>query len=109
MALELTDWLITSDITPEFARFTPSAAGGHWVLSWLPDRALTRAQAVSGMVLDETLSDPEPADALLAMEIAAIRAADLGLDLEAALLRLYARILERDGEPHPPTRLPAAA
>ncbi|QIS15661.1 hypothetical protein [Nocardia arthritidis] len=96
MALALTDWLITSDITPESARFVPTADGGHWILSWLPDIPLSRERAISGMVLDETLSDPDPEDPLLAMELAAIRAADLGMELAEALLRLYARILERD-------------
>lgn len=92
MTLQLTDWLITSDITPETAHDT----GNGWVLSWLPGRLLTREQAVTGMVLDETLSDPDPEDYLLAMEIAAIRAADLGLELAQAVLLLHARIIERD-------------
>lgn len=92
MTLEPTDWLITSDITPETAHYT----GDGWILSWLPGRLLTREQAITGMVLDETLSDPDPEDYLLAMEIAAVRAADLGLELAQAVVLLHARILERD-------------
>lgn len=96
MALVSTDRFLTSDITPESAEFVSTPGGGYWVLSWLPDTALTREQAISGMVLDEILSDPDPDDHLMAMELAAFRAADLGLSLTDALLRLYARILERD-------------
>ncbi|MFI6367070.1 hypothetical protein ACIBG0_30450 [Nocardia sp. NPDC050630] len=92
MTLRRTGWLITSDITPETARYT----GCGWVLSWLPGRMLTREQAMTGMVLDETLSDPDPEDYVLAMEIAAIRAADLGLELAKAVVLLHARIVERD-------------
>ncbi|MFI9508892.1 hypothetical protein [Nocardia sp. NPDC052566] len=116
MTLELHDRLITSDITPETARHVHTAGGGHWMLSWLPDVALTHEQAVSGMILDETLSDPHLDDQVIAMEIAAFRAAGLGIDLAETLLRLYARILERDEQAtydparmlEPPTIVPAA-
>jgi hypothetical protein len=96
MALEITDSSITSDVTPEIARFVATPHGGAWVLSWLPDIALTREQAVSGMVLDETLSDPHSTDSELALELAAIRADDLGIGLREIIIRLYTRIAERD-------------
>ena len=96
MTLELTNWLITSDITPETARYVPTVDGDSWLLSWLPGRILTRDQAISAMVLDETLSDPNPEDYVIALELAAIRAEDLGLDLPQAIVLLHARILERD-------------
>lgn len=102
MALHITDWMITSDITPETAHYIPLATGGQWILSWLPGRALTREQAVSGMVLDEILSTPDPADGEFALELAGMRAAQLGIVLEDVVLRLAARMLERDGQHREP-------
>ncbi|MEU6833119.1 hypothetical protein ABZ894_31125 [Nocardia beijingensis] len=96
MALHITDSIITSDITPETARLLSSCAA--WELSWLPTVALSREQAISGMVLDEMLSDPGTLTSDLALELAAIRAADLGVTLRDVLLRLYVRITERDNE-----------
>ncbi|MGX1806050.1 hypothetical protein ACWIGI_10070 [Nocardia sp. NPDC055321] len=104
MALKITEWLITSDTTPETAHYIPTAAGGKWVLSWLPDRALDREQAISGMVLDEFLSDPAPAGDGFALEMARIRAAQLGIGLEDAVLRLCARMLERAARSEPTER-----
>jgi hypothetical protein len=108
MALHVSDWSITSDLTPEFAYFLPTATSGHWALSWLPGVALTRAQAHSGMVLDEILSDPRLVHNALARELAALRAAELGLDLRDALLHLFARTLAGEnhtaaGDEQPPT------
>lgn len=106
MALDITDSIITSDITPETARLLTFSSGAAWELSWLPTVALSREQAVSGMVLDEMLSDPGTLTSDLALELAAIRAADLGVTLRDVLLRLYVRITERDNETtcraHPP-------
>lgn len=96
MALRITDELIASDVTPEVARRVPDSIDGQWFLSWLPDYPLTREQAISGMVLDEILSAPEPADDGFAMELATLRADSLGLDLPEVVLRLSARIVERD-------------
>lgn len=96
MTLHITDRLITSTVTPETAHRIPITEGGMWVLSWLPDRLLTRNQAISGLVLDETLSVADTAHAEFAMELAAFRAADLGLTLREVVLRLCARMLERD-------------
>ncbi|ATL66097.1 hypothetical protein [Nocardia terpenica] len=99
MALDITAWLITSDVTPEFAQYLPTATGGYWTLSWLPELPLTREQALSGMVLDETLSDPRLVDNRLAFELAALRATELGIDVQLALIRLYTRIADRDDRP----------
>ncbi|WP_067540821.1 hypothetical protein [Nocardia crassostreae] len=93
MALRITDRLITSDITPDTAQ---EIADGHWFLSWLPDHSLTREQAVSGMVLDEILSDPEPDEPRFAMELAVMRAEMLGLDLRDVIVRLSIRVVQRD-------------
>ncbi len=100
MTLHITDRSITSTVTPETAHWIPTAEGGTWVLSWLPDRLLTREQAISGLVLDEALSTPETIEAEFAMELAAFRAADLGLTLREVVLRLCARMLERDQLAH---------
>ncbi|MGQ4598863.1 hypothetical protein [Nocardia sp. R6R-6] len=110
MALDITDSIITSDITPETARPLSISAGAAWELSWLPTVALTRDQAVIGMVLDETLSDPDSVTNDLALELAAARAAELGISLRDVLLRLYVRIAERDQDSarHQHTPIPAA-
>lgn len=98
MALRITDRLISSDITPEIAEEIANGGSRNWMLSWLPDRPLTREQAVSGMVLDEILSDPDPADPQLAMELAAVRADMLGLALRDVVLRLAIRVVQRELE-----------
>jgi hypothetical protein len=100
MTLHITERLITSTVTPETAHRIPLAEGGMWVLSWLPDRVLTRDQAISGLVLDETLSVPDTVHTEFAMELAAFRAADLGLTPREVVLRLCARMLERDQLAH---------
>ncbi|MFI6870072.1 hypothetical protein [Nocardia sp. NPDC050406] len=104
MALRTTNWLITSDITPETATYDP--VGDGWVLSWLPGRSLTKGQAMNGMALDEFLSDFDlataadtdtpTAEVLHAFELAVARAADLGISLEEAVIRLSAQIVRRD-------------
>ncbi|WP_174565951.1 hypothetical protein [Nocardia uniformis] len=104
MTLRITDWLITSDITPETATYDPTGDG--WVLSWLSGRSLTKIQALSGMALDEFLSDFDlvtaadtdtpTEDVLLAFAVAAARAAELGITLEEAVIRLSSQILQRD-------------
>lgn len=96
MTLHITTTLIASTVTPETAASIPAPEGGAWALSWLPDQPLTREQAIGAMVLDETLSDPQAAHAEFAMELAAFRAADLGLTLREVVLRLCARMVERD-------------
>ncbi|MFE7745324.1 hypothetical protein [Nocardia sp. NPDC057455] len=110
MALDITDSIITSDITPENARLLPYTSGASWELSWLPSVVLTREQAVSGMALDEILSDPGTLTSDLALELAALHAAQLGLTLRDVLIRLYVRITERDNEAscRAHTPLPAA-
>ncbi|MEV6100135.1 hypothetical protein [Nocardia sp. NPDC051981] len=96
MALRISGRAITSDVTPETAHLVFGSGGGTWVLSWLPGWDLTREQAIDGMALDEILSDPSPADREFALEMAALRAESLGLRLEEVVVRLFARIAERD-------------
>ncbi|MFG3616314.1 hypothetical protein [Nocardia sp. NPDC047654] len=109
MALDITDSIITSDISPETARLLPSSSGTAWELSWLPSVALTRDQAVSGMVLDEMLSDPGTLTSDLELELAALHAAELGVTLREVLIRLYVRITERDNEASRRTHTPLPA
>ncbi|MFF0456906.1 hypothetical protein [Nocardia africana] len=94
MTLHITDWLMTSDVTPESAQRLPSLPG-QWLLSWLPGELLTQEQALSGMIVDEILSDPAFVDDLGAVEMATLHAAELGITLDEAVIRLCARVLER--------------
>jgi hypothetical protein len=94
MTLHITAWLITSDVTPESAQRLPSLPG-QWLLSWLPGELLTQEQALSGMIVDEILSDPAFVDDLGAVEMATLHAAELGITLDEAVIRLCARVLER--------------
>ncbi|MFI5719213.1 hypothetical protein [Nocardia sp. NPDC051750] len=58
MAIHITDWLMTSGISPEFAERVQTRHGSSWLLSWLPQRSLSFEQAYAAMELDEILSDP---------------------------------------------------
>ncbi|WP_326308198.1 hypothetical protein [Nocardia sp. CDC153] len=87
-------------MTPETAHLVPGPGGGTWVLSWLPGWDLTQDQAIDGMALDEILSDPEPEDREWALEMAALRARSLGMELEDVVVRLCARVIERDRRRH---------
>lgn len=52
MATTITDQQMTSDQTRHSAR----ATGTSWAVSWLPDRILTRNQAITAMVLAEHIA-----------------------------------------------------
>lgn len=52
MSIRITDEPMTSDTTPDSAR----AHGDGWALTWLPGRVLTRNQAITAMVLAETVA-----------------------------------------------------
>lgn len=98
MTIHITDWLMTSGISPEFAERVQTRHGSWWRLSWLPDRDLSFEQAYAGMSVDQTLSDP----ALVYDETALARAAEsvelLGLVWEQVVVllanRVEARLLE---------------
>ncbi|MGW4352232.1 hypothetical protein ACWELJ_09070 [Nocardia sp. NPDC004582] len=101
-------------MTPETAHRVSGPDEGRWVLSWLPGRDLTREQAIDGMALDEILSDLASAEEEFVLELAALRAESLGMRLEEAVVRLAARIIERDrrqrradGADRPPGDSPA--
>ncbi|MGV9410080.1 hypothetical protein ACWDOP_09205 [Nocardia sp. NPDC003693] len=100
MALTFSPGLVTSDITPEIA-WQISASDHVWMLSWLPERRLTRHAAISGMVLDEVLSDPALADPDFALALAEARAGELGMTLREVVERLALRVLQRDAQRGP--------
>ncbi|MBF6328378.1 hypothetical protein [Nocardia transvalensis] len=106
MTIEATDWRMTSDLTPEHAFRVAYAGTAVWRLSWLPEQALTRAQAWAGMELDELLSDPARVHDEAARLLVVSRAAMLGIGYEDAVVRLARRMLDRlrgdDGEPEDP-------
>ncbi|MEV0028529.1 hypothetical protein [Nocardia sp. NPDC050793] len=93
MAITASEWLITSDVAQEvaFRVDLPETGRGRWVLSYLPThRRLTRAQALTGLVLAEQVlleQDSGPFDA----EIAALHAAELGLTLHDVMCLLALR------------------
>ncbi|GAB2651783.1 hypothetical protein [Nocardia goodfellowii] len=107
MAITATDWLITSDIALEaaFRVDLPEPGRGKWILSYLPTNLrLTRAQALSGIVLAEMilLEQRYPAHPL-DREVAQLRAADIGITLLDAMVLLALRApmtaAEQDDEP----------
>jgi len=95
MTVDTTDWTMISDITPESAYRQTGSGTAVWRLSWLPDRLLTREQALAGMELDEILSDPDIVHDRHAHADAAILAGRVGIIWEQAVILLSKRILAR--------------
>ncbi len=69
MAIKITDETMSSDRTCHLAAYLANPAGPddpqepYWLVSWLPDRGLTRSQAVTAMMLAETTAGGlEPGD-----------------------------------------------
>jgi len=56
MAVTITDQGMTSDLTGH----TATSSGVRWRVSWLPGRDLDRNQAVTAMMLAETVTGSEP-------------------------------------------------
>ncbi|MGW4849429.1 hypothetical protein [Nocardia brasiliensis] len=87
--LIITPLRISSAISPEVAlRMGDGSRGEQWALSWLPDRILTRRQALSAMVFDEILTDSRELDSDSMFLILGDLAEDLRLPLEEVLVRL---------------------
>lgn len=107
MTIYLTDWFMTSDITPETAGRS-FADPSEWRLSWLPERGVSFAQARAGMELDEIVSDPASVHDRAALAHAMECADILGILWEQAVVRLYKRMMARNpveagtGRPVPP-------
>lgn len=97
MVLHFHPTLITSEKTPEFVWRTDDSIE-HWYSTWLAGRVFDYQGAISVMILDETLSDPAPEDPDLMLEIAEIRAAELGLTLREAVELLAFQVARRDAE-----------
>ncbi|MFE7799480.1 hypothetical protein [Nocardia sp. NPDC057440] len=95
MNVQTTEWTMISDITPESAYRTIGSGATVWSLSWLPDRLLTREQALAGMELDEILSDPSGVHDQDADVEATKRADTIGILWEQAVILLSKRILAR--------------
>lgn len=95
MTVDTTDWTMISDITPESAYRQTGSGAAVWRLSWLPDRLLTREQALAGMELDEILSDPDIVHDRHAHADAAVLAGRVGIIWEQAVILLSKRMLAR--------------
>ncbi|MFQ6396349.1 hypothetical protein ACLMAJ_23100 [Nocardia sp. KC 131] len=95
MNVHTTEWTMISDLTPESAYRTTGPGSAVWLLSWLPDRLLTREQALAGMELDEILSDPRGVHDHHAQSEASERADILDILWEQAVILLSKQILVR--------------
>lgn len=111
MTIRITDWLMTSGISPEFAERVQTRHGSSWLLSWLPERALSFDQAHAGMELDEILSDPALVHDTAALARAHHLVEVIGLVWEQVVYllaaRVEARLLEAQLLQDPPTGEPA--
>ncbi|MGN2639074.1 hypothetical protein ACTD5D_23510 [Nocardia takedensis] len=105
MTVQTTPWTMISDRSPEFAYRGMGSGERIWQLSWLPDRPLTRAQALAGMELDELVSAPELVDDPVARAAIVDRAEVLDIGWEDAVILLAREILAR-AEDDPDTALP---
>ncbi|MVU82459.1 hypothetical protein GPX89_35165 [Nocardia sp. ET3-3] len=85
------DWSMTSDVTDESAVRVANGWAMAWRCSWLPDRLLTRAQALAAMDLAEIVAvDPVPrAESTQGRMMAS--AGELGIPVEQAVFLLLRR------------------
>ncbi|MEU7143759.1 hypothetical protein ABZ942_30255 [Nocardia sp. NPDC046473] len=95
MTIDVTAWLMTSDRTPESAHRVADSTSEVWRLSWLPDRELSREQALAGMELDELLGDPRAVDDPTALARMDGYASELGLTTTDAVLLIAQRMAAR--------------
>ncbi|MGN2641165.1 hypothetical protein ACTD5D_34385 [Nocardia takedensis] len=95
MSIHATDWTITSETTPEWAYRVTEGDGDVWRLTWLPDRSLTREQAMAGMEFDEIVSVLGSVDDRFAQATARRCADRLGILWEHALILLWKRMQGR--------------
>jgi hypothetical protein len=78
MTLTITDHAITSDVTGHTAQRVNWQVDPGWRLSWLPDRLLTRNEAITGMTLAEHAGE-------VSSPLLRVLAAELGLVLGEAV------------------------
>ncbi|WP_280392118.1 hypothetical protein [Nocardia brasiliensis] len=90
--LEVTEWVMTSAVSPEKATRDET---GSWVLSWLPDRELTFAQALAGMEFDRLAGNPELVQDTATHVRLEQLAEQLGLTVAEAVTRLAERITDQ--------------
>ncbi|MGW4848997.1 hypothetical protein [Nocardia brasiliensis] len=101
--LEVTEWVMTSAVSPEQATRDET---GSWVLSWLPDRELTFAQALAGMEFDSLAGNPELVhDTETHVRLEQL-ATQLGLTVAEAIIRLAERITDQLNVKSSPPALP---
>ncbi|MFE3187831.1 hypothetical protein ACFXHA_02420 [Nocardia sp. NPDC059240] len=81
---------MTSDVTDESAVRVADRWTLAWRSSWLPDRLLTRAQALAAMVLAECVTDGYPSDEKVQGRMIA-SAGELGVPVEQAVFVLLKR------------------
>jgi hypothetical protein len=91
VTIHITHWSMTSDITPETAQRVADKWAKSWRLSWLPDRLLTREQALAGMDLAEIFSTQDFRLDSTAQTRAFCCAGQLGIPLERIGLELLHR------------------
>jgi len=91
MTIYVGDWLMTSDRTGEQACRVAEKWEAAWRLSWLPERLVTRAQALAGMDLAEIFGGEDVHHDRMVRARAVVCAAELEISLELALLELAVR------------------
>lgn len=91
MTIYVTQWSMTSDITAESAHRLAGEWAKSWRLSWLPDRLLTRDQAMAGMDLAEIFSTQDFRHDSTVRARAFVCAGQLGIPLELIGLELQHR------------------
>jgi hypothetical protein len=91
VTIHITRWSMTSDITAESAHRLADRWSKSWRLSWLPDRLLTREQALAGMDLAEIFSTQDFRHDELVRSRAFSCAGRLGIPLEHIGLELLHR------------------
>jgi hypothetical protein len=85
VAVTITDDQMTSDITRHVAQqmdVTIPKGGGLWRVSWLPDRPITRNEAITAMTLAEMVTEDADRHAWSTF------AAELGVTVDEAVERI---------------------
>ncbi|MBL1076947.1 hypothetical protein JK358_21355 [Nocardia sp. 2] len=85
-------WM-SSDLTGEAAHQEGGGCEPQWRLSWLPERLVSRGQAVAGMELAEFFSGNHCQRDVIVAARAIISAAELGIAVGEAMSALQGRRL----------------
>jgi len=93
---------MTSEVSPERAARESRAGPRCWRLSWLPDRWLSRTQALAGMELDALISEMDSVDDRIVFAMMETRADLLEITVQDAALLIWGRIVQRHHEQHGP-------